>query len=96
LKPVNIDVKLAKSKLTLSDLIIYLVIAFLIAKFLGLTKTFLHIDPPDLYGFDLNNLQWVWAPLAIGLGVVYKELRDIRKSLVNQGERIARLEGKIE
>ena len=79
-----------KEKITVSDIIIYAIIAFLVAKFLGLTRTFLNVDP---FGV---NFEFVWAPMAVGIGVIYKELNDVKKNLVTYGERLARIEGKLE
>jgi hypothetical protein len=81
-------------------IIVWLVVLFLIAKFLGLTRVFLHIDP-----YGLENLDFVSGALAIGIGVLYKEIRDLRKEtneqlrrlstdLQQHGERLARLEVK--
>jgi hypothetical protein len=76
--------------------VIAIVIVFLIGKFLGLFKVF-NIDP-----FGLEP-EWVYGVLAIGIGVLYKEIRDLGKetrtnlqkiddTLSKLGERIARLE----
>jgi hypothetical protein len=76
--------------------VIAIVIVFLIGKFLGLFKVF-NIDP---FGVEP---EWVYGVLAIGIGVLYKEIRDLGKetrahlqkiddALSKCGERIARLE----
>lgn len=96
----SFDENLPKKGASISvwTLILWLVVGFLIAKFLGLTKAFLHIDP-----YGLENLDFVSGALAIGIGVLYKEIRDLRKDLNSQiqylsenlhlhGERLARLE----
>jgi hypothetical protein len=76
--------------------VIAIVIIFLIGKFLGLFKVF-NIDP---FGLEPD---WVYGVLAIGIGVLYKKIRDLGKETRTQlqkiddtlskfGERIARLE----
>ena len=76
--------------------VIALIIMFLIGKFLGLFKIF-NIDP---FGVEP---EWVYGVLAIGIGVLYKEIRDLGKetrtrlqhiddTLSKFGERIACLE----
>lgn len=76
--------------------VIAIVIVFLIGKFLGLFKVF-NIDP---FGVEP---EWVYGVLAIGIGVLCKEIRDLGKetrahlqkiddALSKCGERIARLE----
>lgn len=76
--------------------VIALIIMFLIGKFLGLFKVF-NIDP---FGVEP---EWVYGVLAIGIGVLYKEIRDlgretraslqkIDETLSKFGERIACLE----
>ena len=76
--------------------VIAIVIIFLIGKFLGLFKAF-NIDP---FGVEP---EWVYGVLAIGIGVLYKEIRDLGKetrthlqkiddTLSKCCERIARLE----
>jgi hypothetical protein len=86
--------------ISVGAIIIWLVVLFLVAKFLGLTRLFLHIDP-----YGLENLDFVSGALAVGIGVLYKEVRDLRKemndklrdltgNLQQHGERLARLEAK--
>jgi len=81
--------------------VIFLIILFLIAKFLGITKAYLKIDP-----FGLEP-EIVWGAMATAIGVLYKEIRDLRRSLNDQiekfnsklsdhGEKIAKLEAKME
>jgi len=76
--------------------VIAIVLVFLIGKFLGLLKVF-NIDP---FGVEP---EWVYGVLAIGIGVLYKEIRDLGKetrahlqkiddTLSKCIERIARLE----
>ena len=73
-----------KAKYGIGDVLIWLVIAFLVAKFLGLTKAYLNIDP---FGLEFN-LEFVWAPMAVGIGVLYNEMRGLRKEMLSQNERI--------
>jgi len=55
-------------------IVIAIVIMFLIGKFLGLLQIF-NIDP---FGVEP---EWVYGVLAIGIGVLYKELRDLGKEV---------------
>ncbi|MEM2122633.1 MAG: hypothetical protein QXE79_03250 [Candidatus Bathyarchaeia archaeon] len=81
-------------------IIIALILAFLIGKFLSLWRAF-NIDP---FGVEP---EWVYGVLALGIGVLYKEIRDLGKEVRRQlqkindnlsgfGERIARLEALVE
>jgi len=81
-------------------IVIALIIMFLIGKFLGLWKAF-NIDP---FGVEP---EWVYGVLAIAIGVLYKEVRDLDKEVKEQfqkvnnnltrlGEKLARLEGLTE
>lgn len=76
--------------------VIALIIVFLIAKFIGLLKVF-NIDP---FGVEP---EWVYGVLAIAIGVLYKEIKDlgnevrarlqkIDETISKFGERIASLE----
>lgn len=54
--------------------VIALITMFLIGKFLGLFKIF-NIDP---FGIEP---EWVYGVIAIGIGVLYKEIRDLDKKM---------------
>lgn len=84
-----------------TSVVLALIIIFLILKFLGLAKQFLGIDP---FGLEIDL---VWGLVAAGFGILYRETRELRKTvdsqfdklstrLSSQGERIAKLEGKAE
>ena len=87
----NNDLPKGKKGLNLSDIAIILIILFLVAKFLGLTKAYLGIDP---FGIEGENL--VWVIMATGFGVLYKEGKDIGKRMDEYIERIAKLEVKVD
>jgi hypothetical protein len=81
-------------------ILMYLTLLFLIAKFFGLTKAYLGIDP---FGFEI---EYVWGVVAIAIGVLYREIRDLRNNLNSQfeklssklseqGGRISKIEGKL-
>jgi hypothetical protein len=88
---VNINLPKGKKGLSLSDIAIILIILFLVAKFLGLTKAYLGIDP---FGIEGENL--VWVIMATGFGVLYKEGKDTGKRMNDLIERIAKLEVKVD
>jgi hypothetical protein len=80
--------------------VVVLVLAFLVGKFLGLWRLF-HVDP---FGVEP---EWAYGVLALGIGVLYKELRDLSREVREQlqrisgdlsefGERIAKLEALTE
>jgi len=77
-------------------IVVALILMFLLGKFLGLLQIF-DIDP---FGVEP---EWVYGVLALAIGVLYKELRDLSKEVRTQfqkvndtlsvfGERIAKLE----
>lgn len=89
-----------KEDVNIASVIMLLVIIFLILKFLGLAKRLWGIDP---YGLEI---EYVWGLVAAGFGLLYKEIKDLRRELAGQieklttrlteqGEEIARLEGAI-
>jgi hypothetical protein len=88
---VNTHLPKGKKGLSLSDIIIILIILFLVAKFLGLTKAYLGVDP---FGIEGENL--VWVIMATGFGVLYKEGKDTGKRMDTYIERVAKLEVKVE
>jgi len=80
--------------------VVALILMFLFGKFLGLLKVF-DIDP---FGVEP---EWVYGVLALGIGVLYKEIRDLGKEVRTRlqkvddtlsvfGERIAKLETVVE
>jgi len=56
-----------------------------------LTKVYLGVDP-----FGLEGESVVWAIMAAGFGVLYKEGKDLAKRMDGFIERIAKLEVKVE
>lgn len=89
-----------KEKVSPITIVVAIVIMFLIGKFLGLLQIF-DIDP---FGVEP---EWVYGVIAVGIGVLYKEIRDLGKevrerlqsidnTLSTFGERLARLETKFE
>ncbi len=69
--------------ISIGAVVIWIIIAFFISKFLGLTKTYLNIDP-----YGLENLDFVSGALAIAIGVLYKEIRDLRQNTNMQFQRL--------
>ena len=87
----NTNLPKERKGLSLSDIAIIVIILFLVAKFLGLTKAYLGIDP---FGIEGENL--VWVIMATGFGVLYKENKDMGKRMDKYIERIAKLEVKVD
>ena len=87
----NGDKMTKKSKRGISDYLFWCLLALLALKVLGLTKAWFNIDPEGInFSFDV-----VGAVSLVLFGLLWTKLDGIRNTIADQGERIARLEGRL-
>lgn len=87
----NHDVELTKKR-NLTDYVFWLLLLVLALKALGLTRAWFNIDPDGFsFSFDLGS-----AVSLVLFGLVWKKQDTLVSVISKQGERIAKLEGKLE
>jgi len=90
-EPTNHDAQLAKKRGPL-DYLFWLLLLILALKALGLTKVWFNIDPDGLnFSFDIGS-----AVSLVLFGLIWAKQDGILSTMAAQGERIAKLEGKLE
>jgi len=78
-----------KKKIRLTDIVIYAVIIFLIAKFLGLPQTYLKMDP---FGLEAEA---VWGGIAAVIGILFNHMLKFEHRLTKVESRLGNIENDL-